>query len=204
MNHRITRAATTGAISAILALTLAACAAPGAESDVETDPDATQTETAVEPNAADVMFVGLMIPHHEEAIEMSDMLLAKQGVDPEVVELAETIKAAQGPEIELMQAWLDEWQSLPADGMGGMDHGDEASMGGMGMSDDDMDALADASGAEASELFLELMIEHHEGAVEMAQDVLDDGSHPEVLELARGIIDSQSAEIALMREMLAS
>lgn len=200
MNHRFTRAATTGAFSAILALTLAACAAPVTGSAPQQAP----TETAAEPNAADVMFVGLMIPHHEEAVEMSDILLAKEGVDDEVVELAEAIKAAQGPEIEQMQAWLDEWESMPAEGMGGMDHGDEGGMGGQGMSDEDMDALADASGAEANDLFLELMIEHHEGAIEMAQDELDEGQHPDVLELARAIVDSQSAEIELMREMLAS
>lgn len=200
MNHRFTRAATTGAFSAILALTLAACAAPSTESA----PEQTPSEAAIEPNAADVMFVGLMIPHHEEAVEMSDLLLAKEGVDDEVVELAEAIKAAQEPEIEQMQAWLDEWESMPAEGMGGMDHSGDGGMGGAGMSEEDMDALADASGAEANDLFLELMIEHHEGAIEMAQDELDEGQHPDVLELARAIVDSQSAEIELMREMLAS
>lgn len=200
MNHRFTRAATAGAISAILALTLAACAVPTTESAPEQSPVETP-ETAVEPNAFDVMFVGMMIPHHEEAVEMSDLLLAKEGVEAEVVELAEAIKAAQEPEIEQMQAWLDEWDSMPAEGMEGMDHGDE---GGAVMSDADMDALADASGPAAGDLFLELMIVHHEGAIEMAQDELGDGQHPDVLELARAIVDSQSAEIELMREMLAS
>lgn len=197
MNHRFTRAATAGAFSAILALTLAACAVPTTESAPEQSP----AEIAVEPNAFDVMFVGMMIPHHEEAVEMSDLLLAKDGVEAEVVELAEAIKAAQEPEIEQMQAWLDEWDSIPAEGMEGMDHGAE---GGAVMSDAEMDALADTSGPAAGDLFLELMIVHHEGAIEMAQDELDEGQHPDVLELARAIVDSQSAEVELMREMLAS
>lgn len=204
MNHRFTRAATAGAFSAILALTLAACAVPTTESAPEQSPSENTAETAVEPNAFDVMFVGMMIPHHEEAVEMSDLLLAKEGVEAEVVELAEAIKAAQEPEIEQMQAWLDEWDSIPAEGMEGMEGMDHGAEGGAVMSDAEMDALADASGPAAGDLFLELMIVHHEGAIEMAQDELDEGQHPDVLELARAIVDSQSAEIELMREMLAS
>jgi uncharacterized protein (DUF305 family) len=137
---------------------------------------------------------------------MSDVLLAKSGVDPEVVELAEQIKAAQGPEIEQMKQWLDDW-GMPAmsDSMDGMDHGGMGGMDGMGgMTEEDMQALEDASGPEAGDLFLEQMIVHHEGAIEMAEDVLDDGEHPGVRELAENIIASQTAEIELMRSMLDS
>src|SRR5918994_3647391 len=67
-------------------------------------------------NDADVMFAQHMIPHHQQAVEMSDMLLAKQGIDPRVTELARQIKAAQGPEIEKMQGWLNQWgnPAMPA------------------------------------------------------------------------------------------
>ncbi len=142
------------------------------------------------------MFATMMIPHHEQAVEMSDMLLAKAGVDERVRELAQQIKDAQQPEIDLMHSWLDEWGVVaPTTGGGDMGHGD-----GM-MSDDDMGALEDADGAEASRLFLEQMIVHHEGAIEMAQAEVTAGSDPRAVELARAIIDSQTAEIQTMRDL---
>lgn len=147
-------------------------------------------------NAADSMFAMMMIPHHEQAIEMSDTILSKGGVDQRVLDLAQQIKAAQAPEIELMQSWLDDWGMPSSGGMEGMDHGD-----GM-MSEDDMAALEAAEGADAARLYLEQMIEHHRGAIEMAQDELDDGANPGVLALAQRIITSQTAEIATMQELL--
>ena len=146
-------------------------------------------------NNADIMFTTMMIPHHEQAIEMADLILDEDGIDPEVVALAETIKAAQGPEIELMESWLDDW---------GTDMGDMGGMGDGMMSDTDMQALEDATGDEASRLFLEQMIEHHEGAIDMAQTEVDDGENPDVVSLAESIIQSQTAEIATMEEILAS
>lgn len=78
-------------------------------------------------------------------------------------------------------------------------------MGGMdGMTEEDMEALEDASGPEAAELFLQQMIVHHEGAIDMAEYVLDDGEHTGVRALADSIIVSQTAEIEQMRSMLAS
>jgi uncharacterized protein (DUF305 family) len=148
-------------------------------------------------NAADSMFAMMMIPHHEQAIEMSDVILAKTGVDQDVLDLAQQIKDAQAPEIELMQSWLDDWGMPSSGGMDGMDHGN-----GM-MSDDDMAALEAAEGADAARLFLQQMIEHHEGAIDMAQDVLDDGANPEVLALAERIISAQTDEIATMEQLLA-
>ncbi|MCF4120396.1 DUF305 domain-containing protein [Antribacter sp. KLBMP9083] len=150
--------------------------------------------TSADANSADVMFAQMMVPHHEQAIEMSDVLLAKDGVDPEVVDLAEQIKAAQGPEIEQMNEWLDEWG---ADMAGGMDHGD-----GM-MSEADMEALADADGASAGDLYLEQMIEHHEGAIDMAESEVSDGKHEGAVAMAESIVETQTAEIATMQDMLA-
>jgi uncharacterized protein (DUF305 family) len=151
-------------------------------------------------NSADEMFVTGMIPHHEQAIQMADLLLGKDGVDPRVVDLAEQIKDAQGPEIETMTSWLAEW-GIPYDdsmssGMGGMDHGD-----GM-MSEADMTALESATGADATRLFLEGMIGHHQGAVQMAQSVIDNGQNPTVADLAQTIIDGQTAEITTMQDIL--
>lgn len=148
-------------------------------------------------NDADAMFASMMIVHHQQAVEMSDIVLAKEGVDPRVVDLAERIKAAQSPEIEQLQGWLDEWGVEPDDGSG-MDHGD-----GM-MSEDDLAALEAAAGPEASRLFLEQMIMHHEGAVEMAEAQIADGEDADAVALAQEIVDAQTAEIAEMRELIAS
>ena len=153
-------------------------------------------------NDADVAFVTGMIPHHQQAVEMADMILAKGGVDERVTELARSIKAAQEPEIETMTAWLEEWGQPAAgmdgmNGMEGMDHG-----GGM-MSDDDMAALEAADGPEASRLFLEQMIQHHQGAIDMAVVEVDAGKNADALALAQTIADAQTAEIATMQGMLA-
>ena len=153
-------------------------------------------------NMADIQFTAMMIPHHEQAVEMSDMILAKSDIDPEVTELAQQIRDAQEPEIKQMKGWLKDWDvnmgSMNGDGMSGMDH----SMNGM-MSDDDMQALEDASGTEASRLYLEGMTEHHEGAIEMADDEIADGKDPDVIALAKEIKTSQAAEIETMKTLLA-
>lgn len=197
------RMAAFAAAPVALSLALAGCATTGdthsGMPDMDRGGSASSSPSAVvqgEFNAADSMFAMMMIPHHEQAIEMSDTILAKTGVDQRVLDLAQQIKSAQAPEIELMQSWLHDWGMPSSGGMDGMDHGD-----GM-MSDDDMAALEAADGAEAARLFLEQMIEHHEGAIDMAQDELDDGANPDVLALAQRIITSQTEEIATMRELL--
>lgn len=78
------------------------------------------SEASADFNAADEMFVTMMIPHHQQAIEMSDMILVKQGIDPRVADLAKQIKAAQGPEIEQMQGWLNQWGMSGMPGMNDM------------------------------------------------------------------------------------
>lgn len=189
-----------------LALVLAGCADAGSGSMPGMDhgggmssSNSPSVEVQGEFNAADAMFAAMMIPHHEQAVEMSDMILGKADVDPRVLDLAQQIKDAQGPEIELMQSWLEDWGMAGAgdmDGMDGMGHGD-----GM-MSEDDMAALDAAQGAEAARLFLEQMIVHHKGAIEMAEAQLEDGSNPEVIALAQSIIESQTAEISTMQDLL--
>lgn len=158
-------------------------------------------------NMADVMFSQHMIPHHQQAIEMSDVLLAKQGIDPRVTQLAEQIKAAQGPEIEQMRGWLRQWGIPAMPGMGG--HGGMGDRGGMPgmsgmMSDEDMTELRGAEGVAATKLFLTQMIEHHEGAITMAQDEIEDGQYPPTIELCRSIITSQQKEIDTMKSILAT
>ena len=159
-------------------------------------------------NDADVMFSQHMIPHHQQAVEMSDVLLAKQGIDPRVTDLATQIKGAQAPEIEQMQGWLKQGGNPPMppmsqQGHGDMGHGDMPAMQGM-VSEADMTALRNAQGAEAAKLYLTHMIAHHEGAITMAQDEIKDGQYPAAIELAHAIVDTQQQEIDTMRQILGS
>lgn len=182
-----------------LALVLAGCAGgddesmPGMDHGGISSSASPSAETSESFNSADSMFAMMMIPHHQQAVEMSDMILGKSDVDQRVLDLAQQIKDAQAPEIELMQSWLDEWGMSEA---GDMEHGD-----GM-MSEDDMAALEAANGAEAARLFLQQMIAHHQGAIEMAQSELEDGINPDALELAQTIVDAQTAEITTMQDLL--
>lgn len=201
---------------------VAAAVAAGCSNTSETQPTAAGPSASVTAssevsaqsqahNDADVMFAQHMIPHHQQAVEMSDMLLAKQGIDPRVTDLATQIKGAQGPEIEQMQRWLDEWGNPPMPpmpgGHGNMDHGNMsggmAGMQGM-MSEADMTALQNAQGVEAAKLFLTQMIAHHEGAITMAQDEIDGGQFPDAVEMARTIVTTQQQEIDTMRGLLGS
>lgn len=195
------RFAATAALSLTAILTLAGCSGTGGSGSMpgmDHGSGATTTQSpAADASDADVMFVMMMIPHHQQAVEMSDTLLSKSGVDERVVALAEQIKAAQQPEIDRMEGWLRDW-GMSMDGMGDMEHG-----GGM-MSASDMEALEAAEGLDASRLFLEQMIEHHRGAVEMAQDEVNEGQNTDVVDLARTIVESQVEEIATMEDLLAT
>lgn len=163
-------------------------------------PSAASTPAAGPHNDADVMFASMMISHHQQAIEMSDMILAKEGVSSEVAGLAQQIKDAQAPEISQMSGWLAGWDANPSpSGMSGMDHGGD----GM-MSQADLDALRQAAGTDAVRLFLTGMVAHHQGAITMAQGEVANGENPDAKKLAEGIITSQQAEIEEMNGLLAN
>ena len=153
------------------------------------------TTQAEEFNDADVAFAQGMIPHHEGALMMSEVAV-ERAQDPRVRELAERIQAAQDPEIELMTGWLEDWgQPVEQDSMGGMDHGGDA-MGGMEMED------MPAAGADFDRIWLQSMIEHHDGAVVMAQIEIDEGANDEAIDLAEQIAESQTQEIDEMQQLL--
>ncbi|POH72485.1 DUF305 domain-containing protein [Arthrobacter glacialis] len=152
--------------------------------------------TVGENNSADTMFAQMMIPHHTQAVEMSDIMLAKTGLDAKITALATDIKAAQGPEITKMTTWLGSWGEPTA--MSGT-----MSMNGM-MSAADLEKLTAAQGNEASKLFLTQMIAHHEGAVEMAQSEVTGGKNADAVALAKSIVASQESEIKDMKDLLAA
>ena len=139
------------------------------------------------PNPADVMFVQMQIPHHEDAVEMSRTLLQKQDVDERVREFADQITAAQSGQVEQLRSWLAEWgkqpvKSPPADSA-------------------DMRALHAAQGDQAAQVFLQQMTLHHKAAVLGARTELANGADPRVLELAGKVLKSQEQEIASMTDL---
>ena len=140
-------------------------------------------------SSQEIMFAEMMIPHHEQAIEMSELALSNT-TNPDVLALAEQISGAQEPEIELMKSWPG------VDSMGHAGH----TMAGM-LDENEMEMLRDSRGADFDRLFLEGMIKHHEGAIEMAEMIID-SANSEVAKLGSSIIASQEAEIKAMKALL--
>lgn len=140
---------------------------------------------------SETMFATMMIPHHQQAIDMSELALANSS-NSDVKKLAQQIIDAQAHEIEQMQSWID--------GHGHEVHGDHDMMGMA--SEEDMAKLKTLSSPEFDELFLNLMIVHHEGALDMVS-MLDGTDQVEAKELAAHIVEVQKAEIELMKQLLA-
>lgn len=171
-----------------------------------------ETRTAAngdEFNDADVAFATGMIPHHAQALSMVDLTLERE-LDPEVRQLAEDIRAAQAPEIEQMTGWLTAWdEPVPetlrdhtnAHGDGQMEM--DSRMPGM-MSQEEMSELENAPDAEFQTMWLEMMTEHHQGAIEMARAEQSEGAFKPAVELAETIESAQRAEIDLMEDLLES
>jgi uncharacterized protein (DUF305 family) len=190
----------TSAVAAAAALTLLPLIGAACSSDDDSTVSSATSETTNgedEHNAADVDFATMMIPHHEQAIEMAQ-LADDRAESEEVLDLAEQIEAAQAPEIEQLNSWLESWGEDGPDH--GMDH--DSGAGGM-MSDEDMEMLEMASGAEFDRMFLEMMIEHHEGAIEMARTEVEDGAFPDAIAMAEDIVSAQQEEVEAMKAILA-
>jgi uncharacterized protein (DUF305 family) len=201
------RAGLTGALLAG-ALGLAGCSdnsVHGAMSDMSESAPASSSASAsdagAEFNDSDVAFAQGMLPHHQQAVEMAQ-LAADGAAHFDVKDLAARVEAAQAPEIETLSGWLDDWGS-EATGSTGMDHGEmgHGAMGGM-MTTEDMESLANASGAEFDRMFLEMMIAHHSGAVQMAESEIAGGQNPNAIAMAEAIRETQNAEIAQMQTLL--
>jgi uncharacterized protein (DUF305 family) len=149
-------------------------------------------------NADDITFARDMMPHHEQALQLVD-LARDRSSDPALLELASAIAAAQGPEMDKMAGMLRSWGQDPEAGMDHSGHG----MAMPGMVDDaTMQRLESLRGAEFDTLWLESMISHHQGAVEMAKAEIANGDNSDAKALAEEIIKAQEAEIAQMKQML--
>ena len=212
------------AVAAVIAAAGCSTESTGASSD-PTGAQASATQSPSSPtsgtqqhNSADVMFNQMMIPHHQQAVEMAG-LVESRTQNPAVRQLATAIAGAQQPEIDQMTARLKSWgvplttsddaghegHSMPGHSMSGESMSDESmsggSMSGM-MSEQQMAAMTAASGAQFDTLWLQGMIAHHEGAVEMANTELAQGIDPGSRELATQIKNSQQAEITQMKGLL--
>jgi uncharacterized protein (DUF305 family) len=198
----------TRSVSLVTALALGLASLGGCTINIgmgpNNQPASSQSSSAY--SQQDLMFAQMMIPHHEQALEMS-VLALENSANAEVRDLAQRIFDGQGPEIEQMLGWLE---SSP--NTGGMSHQmpdgtmmDNHMMGSSGMAgmatQEDLAELASLSSPEFDRLFLRLMIEHHEGALAMVR-MIDNSSNQEVRALASDIADVQRAEIKEMTALL--
>ncbi|MEU1084327.1 DUF305 domain-containing protein [Streptomyces sp. NPDC005908] len=207
MNRTRSLARRTAAVAAAgaAALVLAACGGNGDDTGLaghgghNVTASASASASQGQHNAADVAFAKGMIPHHRQAVEMAD-LAPERAQSPEVKKLAADIRKAQDPEIKTLSGWLTSWgEEVPAEGA--MDHSMHGGVEGM-MSAEEMTELEILSGKAFDSAFMEMMIEHHEGAVEMAKTEQADGAYEPAEKMAGQIIISQSAEIEQMNKLL--
>ena len=145
-------------------------------------------------SGSDIMFAQMMIPHHQQAVDMGT-LAETRALSPEVKALAAKIKSEQSPEITQMKGWLK-------DANAPLTMGHDMGMGGM-LTNDEIATLTAAKGSEFDRLFLQGMIDHHQGAIHMAQMVID-SNNAEAAKLGKDIIDSQTKQITYMQKLLAN
>lgn len=178
-------------------LFLGACSSDMGSMDMGPTNTADSIPVSADFNDADVMFSQHMIPHHEQAIEMSDIALdPSTGASAAIIELATQIQGAQDPEIAQMTALLAAWGKSME--MGPMDS--SSMMDGM-LTVEDLDALGQLKGADFDAAWAKAMIVHHEGAISMANDVLADGTNSEIRALANAVVSGQTAEIETLKPL---
>jgi uncharacterized protein (DUF305 family) len=196
------------AAAVVATVTLSACSSSGNQAatsspSVGTGTGSSSPSAAQAHNAADMTFAQNMLPCHKQAVQMSDIILSKQGIDPRVVQVANEIKGAEDPDIQRMQSWLSQWQKpgmpmtpSPTAGMPAMQ-----GMAGM-MSPQQMTALQNAQGADASKQFLTMMIQNHQHAIMLAQSEIGSGQYPPAVAMAHSIATSEQQEVNTMQGIL--
>ena len=179
--------AITGIFIAIVALSLSGCAGTETKDSMHNH----STQAAGDLSSDDAMFLQMMIPHHQQAIDISDLALTKSA-DSELLALAKNIQDEQAAEIVKMKAWLEEANASS--------HSDSHSMDGM-LSDLELAALNKATGKTFDVLWLKAMTGHHTGAIDMAS-MLNDSNNDELIFFGQGIVASQSAQNKQMALMI--
>lgn len=182
---------------ALLGVSAVSCAG---ENATQTDKDGVEVTSGAnqpaEVNGVDLHFLGMMTPHHQQAVDMSDIILAADGTSEATADLAERIKVGQEEEIDTMVDWAEQW-----------DQGDLMAQhaphiaNGM-ITPEQMEQLKTLEGEDADTLFLQLMHSHHEGAVAMTQDQIDNGGYQPLVDLAQQMLDVQTAEMDEMEQLL--
>ncbi|MGB8502397.1 DUF305 domain-containing protein [Mycobacterium sp.] len=189
------------ALAALLAVgMLTSCGYSSDQHDTRTG--AQQTTEQADHNADDITFASNMVPHHEQAVVMAQ-LVPTNTTNQQIIDLANRIIGSQVPEIQAFRAFLMQWQDAEGNdaspGHDGAGHG--AAMPGM-VDQATIDKLRSLRNAEFDQLWLTSMIDHHRGAIAMAQDEIAHGKNPDVIYLAKSIITAQQAEIDQMKQML--
>jgi uncharacterized protein (DUF305 family) len=185
------------------AFVVAGCTGPSSlDSHADHTQDATTPVISGPPagfDAYDVAFATQMIPHHQQAVDLS-ALVPERSTNPQVIQLAKTISAEQAPEIQTLKVFLVQWEADPDSDTGHNGRGDMA-MNGM-VDDATMQRLESLKGPEFDTLWLQSMIGHHRGAIEMAKAEIANGANIDAKALAQGIVTTQQAEIDQMSKML--
>ena len=143
----------------------------------------------------EAMFLQMMIPHHQQAIVISDLAISISK-NEDILKLANQIKGAQDPEIDQMKSWLK------AAGLGEDPGHSMHAMAGM-LTDSQLEQLKNSTGKDFDRQFLSGMIAHHQGAVEMVR-MIENSSDLKLRDFGKQINQSQSSEIAVMKQLLKS
>lgn len=187
------------AAALLLALTASSCSQDAQDTDGYGGHDHSESSGAGDAahDAEDLTFVTNMIPHHQQAVDLTQLLPTRTD-DTAMIDLASRIAEEQTPEIQTMQAMLAQWgQEVDAQA----DHGEHEGMAGM-VDHATMTRLESLNGQEFDRLWLQSMIAHHQGAIEMARTEVNDGQNADATTLAEHVITAQESEIAEMTEML--
>lgn len=152
-------------------------------------------------NDADLHFAETMPGHHDQAIEMSKMLLGKPRVKAELIELAKGVQATHQVQLDTMRAWSDTWAAAPAaphtDEANGSSNNHHGGQGGL-LTERQMEELDLADTPNAQKLYLDGMIRHHQGALALAADEVRNGKEKDALTLAQAIVDAHPDDVATM------
>ena len=182
------------AVIAAIALVLTV-AGPSIRAALSNDEEAA-TSADADYNGTDVHFLGMMVPHHQQAIDMSDVLLESDVDDEQIRDLAQRIKDGQERENEQMNAWADEW-GIDKDMVAHSKH----IANGM-FPPEQLDEFAQLRGDDLRTAFLEMMHFHHDHVIKMTQGEVDGGAYEPLREMAKEMIEVQTAEMGEMEEIL--